>query len=69
MRPAAANGSSSDGPDLTPAGFASNSDGDMPNTIAAAAVGVAATAGLGLLVLAWLWRRRVRLADQRTQRF
>ncbi|MDQ7907868.1 DUF4331 domain-containing protein [Phytohabitans sp. ZYX-F-186] len=69
VKPAAAGGSSSDGPDLTPAGFASKSDGDMPATIAAAAVGVAATAGLGLLVLAWLWRRRVRLADQRTQRF
>jgi uncharacterized protein (TIGR03382 family) len=65
----AANGSSSDGPALTPAGFAGKSDGDMPAAIAAAAVGVAASAGLGLLLLAWLWRRRVRLADQRTQRF
>jgi uncharacterized protein (TIGR03382 family) len=69
VKPAAADASSSDGRDLTPAGFASKSDGDTPATIAAAAVGVAASAGLGLLVLAWLWRRRVRLADQRTQRF
>ncbi|MFC0532302.1 DUF4331 domain-containing protein [Phytohabitans kaempferiae] len=65
----AAGGSAPGGPDLTPAGFASRSDGGTPATIAAAAVGVATSAGLGLLVLALLWRRRVRLAGQRTQRF